>query len=221
MKNIFICGLSGSGKDTLAKHFNANGYNNMRLAETIKRIICEKENLTFDEIEEQKRTDFLLRKMHNDVADELGHKAHITRLKQLINKTSMDFQWMSEKQKLQPTCVIDVRADYEIETLLGAGFIGIFLSRTTAEYRQTSHYTEQNMFQNGKLKEYVDEYPNQCIIVFNDVDNSTSDDFTDSIQAANNSLAEFENVYIPKIDEAIGKYNFCGINIHRCSDNEK
>lgn len=56
-KNIIIVGLTGSGKDTIADDLVYNSdYFKLRIAGTIKQIICEKHELSETELEEVKRT---------------------------------------------------------------------------------------------------------------------------------------------------------------------
>jgi hypothetical protein len=51
----------------------------IKIADTIKRIICEKNNLTFDELEILKRSNPEFRKMHNVIGEYLGITSTLNR----------------------------------------------------------------------------------------------------------------------------------------------
>ena len=166
--NIFVCGLSGSGKDTVTNYVKDNyGYIPFRLAETIKRIITEKRGITFDELEVLKRKFPEIRKEHNDVSTELTLNAFYTRMQQIVDRTCMEFQILPEFWKNNPIIVRDVRAKHEIEFFLQNGYIGIFLERRTGEYQQKEHYTEWDVISSGAIDEYRKQFFGQCITLDN------------------------------------------------------
>ncbi len=176
MNNIFVCGLSGSGKDSVANHFrDVYGFMKLRIADTIKRIICESKGLTFEELEIQKRTNPELRKLHNDVSKMLDgiagfDQSTLNRLKMLIDGTAFDYQYIPKENFIRefPKVICDCRTFKEAEMLLKAGWTGIFLSRIPIEYRDSTHFTEQNLFFNGGLFELQQIFPPELIrIVFN------------------------------------------------------
>jgi len=163
---IFVYGMSGSGKDTIANYLkNSLGFMKLRIADTIKRIICEKCDLTFDELELQKRSNKSLRSLHHRVGEYLDTPIDIylnnfndnngttNRINQLINGTALDYQHFSD-DFIQKTCkvICDVRTFEWSEQLLNAGWIGIFLTRTTPEFKESDNFTEQNIFSNGGIE---------------------------------------------------------------------
>lgn len=177
-KNIFVYGLTGSGKDTVSNYLVENyGYLKLRIADTIKRIICESKNISLEELEIQKRINPELRMLHHEVSQILDNIARfpqssINRVKQLINGTAFDYQHLvtnnnqfniDEVNKV----ICDCRTFGEAKEFLDAGWTGIFLSRTTNEFKHESHFTEQYMFTNGQLAEFIEKYKNQVKVIFN------------------------------------------------------
>jgi len=173
--NIFVYGLSNSGKDTISDYLvEWHEYMKLRIADTIKRIICESKLLSFKELEEQKRKNPALRKMHNDVSkilDEIAgfEQSSLNRVKQIINGTALDYQHIKPIFIEDiPKVICDCRTIAEAKLLLDAGWWGIFLTRTTSEYKDSSHFTEQNMFCNGQLKKLLNEYRyKQIYLIYN------------------------------------------------------
>lgn len=166
--DVFFYGMSGSGKDTASDFLkNIYNYRKIRIADTIKRIICEKENLTFEELEVQKRTNPLLRQLHHDVGDYLDSKdGTMNRIGQIIKHKALDFQYLSDIDKSEMNIVVcDVREKKEAEEFLKAGWIGICLSRKTSE--TSNHRTDISMFDNCELDILKGKYPNQIFVVDN------------------------------------------------------
>jgi len=166
--NVFFYGMSGSGKDTGSDFLkNIYKYRKVRIADTIKRIICEKENLTMDELEVQKRTNPYLRELHHDVGDYLDSmNGTMNRIGQIIKLTSLDFQYFTDEEKESMNIfVCDVREKKEAEEFLKDGWIGICLSRKTSE--TSNHRTDISMFDNGQLDELKEKYPDQVYVVDN------------------------------------------------------
>lgn len=164
--DFFVAGLTGSGKDTVTNYIKQYfHYNKMRIARTIKTIICEKNDVTFDELEILKREKPEFREKHHEESDYLKIEATLTRTKQIANRTSMDYESMKDKE--EPIVVCDVRIMEEAEILFQHNSYGIFLSRTTGEYKNAAHFTEKNMFLNGDLKSLISRFGEQCIIVLN------------------------------------------------------
>lgn len=176
MKNVFIYGMSGAGKDTAANYLRDTlGYLKLRIAGTIKQYIFETYGFkNQEEFENAKRTNPEIRKAHNIVGrlidneglEHTGQAGSLNRLDQLIARTSLEFEIhynMSDK----PLCIVDVRTKDEAEKCLKAGFIGIFLDRRAQEYADRTHKTEQDMFINGELMSLVKNYQEQSILIFN------------------------------------------------------
>ena len=175
MINYFVCGLSGAGKDTVSNYLvNNHEYMKLRIADTIKRIICEAKNLTFNELEEQKRINPELRTLHNIVSktlDEIAgfEQSSTNRLQQLINGTALDYQHIKGYVLAIPKVICDCRTFEEASILLNSGWTGIFLTRTSKEFKDSTHFTEQNMFYNGELRQLQETYnPVLINIIFND-----------------------------------------------------
>lgn len=163
--NIFLYGLSGAGKDTIANYLRDNfNYLKLRIAGTIKQYVFETNGFESQEqFEEEKRNRPEIRKQHHIFGkqyDEDGLKlsnreATYNRVESLINRTALEFEIVRNTKDL-PLCIVDAREFNEVETLLNAGFIGIFLTRQNKkEYIDSKHKTEQNLF------ERLDEFSNK------------------------------------------------------------
>lgn len=165
--DFFVAGLTGSGKDTVSDYLKGYyGMRKMRIAGTIKQIICEDLNMTFDELEESKRTNPDIRMKHHEVSAMLGNqKGSLVRTEQIAKHQSFDLNIVDDPER--PIVVCDVRTMEEAEILLQNGWIGIFLERTTSEFRHESHFTENNMFQNGNIVELAEVYGDNMLVVFN------------------------------------------------------
>lgn len=163
--DFFISGKIGSGKDTIADYLKSYfGYYKFRIADTIKRIICEKRNISFDELEVLKRSNPEIRNEHTDTGDWLGIETNINRCELLTNRKALDWQNLNISN---PFVVCDARSLQESEIFLKTGAYGIFLSRLTEEYSKITHWTETNLFTNGVLKQLINDYPEQIIVVLN------------------------------------------------------
>lgn len=181
MKNYFVYGMSNSGKDTISNYLRDRyGYAKLRIARTIKQIICEEHDLTYDELEKLKRTDPKFRLEHHRVSEMLGNKkASMLRLKQLVDGRSMDFEYVDGRK---PRVICDCRDFEESDMMLNSGWVGIFLTRTTGEFRDSTHYTEQFMFSNDDLKRLAKIYGfGKLIIIDNRIDKSDESIFVDGI----------------------------------------
>lgn len=167
--NIFIWGLSGSGKDTLSNFMVEEfGYLKVRIADTIKRIIMEQENLTFEELEEQKRINPELRNRHHEVGLYMDAKDGTKhRIGQIIRRKALDIVNLPEEIRNKNMVVCDCRGIEEAKQFLDAGWYGIYLNRKPNEYRNEKHWTEKDMFENGDLKELLSKYGNKNILCFN------------------------------------------------------
>lgn len=183
LPNIFICGLSGSGKDTTLKHILAihPEYLKIRCAETIKRMVTEVNNISFDELEVQKRIEPKLRSQHNEFDNMMrpftGKPEQISsanRYKMIVNRTSMDFTnpvLDANKEQLltNPICVFDGRDSEACNTFIKSGFIGIFLTRSNSEFRNRHHETEADNISNGTIEELCKlGFAENIIIIDND-----------------------------------------------------
>lgn len=165
--NLFVCGQTNSGKDTISNHLHDKyGYSKLRIARTIKQIICERHCISFDELEVLKRIDKQFRDEHHEVSEMLGNEtASINRLKQLIDGSSMDYEYVDfSKSKI----IVDVRTFNEAKLLFEKGYYGIFLTRRTDEY-QAGHYTDKFMFTNGCIDIFFKEFNDRFIIIDNHI----------------------------------------------------
>lgn len=180
IKNIFIEGCSGSGKDTLANYFrDIHGYFKIRIADTIKRIICETENLTLNELEAQKRNNHELRLLHNEVGKYLDSKnGTVNRINQIINRVALDFQHIQNPESLK-VCVCDARGYDNSEQLLKAGFLGFLLMRDPREFGNPEHWTEKTFARDKRIIELAEKYHKQMVVIFN-LDRKISLDELDS-----------------------------------------
>ena len=217
LPDLFVWGLTGSGKDTLGNYFSSYyEYRKIRIAGTIKQIICEKFGYTPEELEIKKRTDPSLRLEHHLQSEHLGNQmGSLNRTHQIAVHKSFDLQLCSDAEKQLFVC--DNRTYDESKILLDYDWTGIFLARTTTEFKKEGHFTEQNMFLNGELKKLAENHAHQMLIVFNDKDsnivdirtwlvgftvqpkyihlpNATAEQLIDAVDdALNNWFTEFQN----------------------------
>lgn len=165
--NIFICGLSGSGKDTLVSEFcKRMPFVKIRLAETLKRMITEVNGISFDELENLKRVTPKLRSQHNEFdvmlrpfTDNPDLISSASRYDLIINRKSMDFtnpviDGIDESLMNNPIIIIDGRDSLGTRKFIEAGYVGIFLTRTNhdTQFRNTSHETEADNISNGTVE---------------------------------------------------------------------
>lgn len=169
--NIFLWGLSGAGKDTIANHikYNHDNWLILRLASTVKRIICETQNIPYYRLETEKRLNPELRKMHNYVGRMLDkYKGTNNRLSQLMHYSAFDYENIKHPEKYN-RIIIDIRSEEHVDTLLNNGWIGIFLTRySNAEYRDATHHTEQNLFLNGTFPYLVLKFGLRVLVIDNE-----------------------------------------------------
>lgn len=177
MKNIFIYGLSGAGKDTISNYLRDNfGYLKLRIAGTIKQYVFETYGFkTQEEFEKSKRINQDVRKAHNIFGEQYDNEgiarsskeATTNRIDSLINKTALEFE-ISKDMINSPICIVDVRTRFEAERLLNAGFYGIFLTRKNkSEFVDNQHKTEQNIYMNYEFKQLCDSHINNIILIDN------------------------------------------------------
>lgn len=187
-KNIFVYGMSGSGKDTIANYLRDNyNYAKLRCAGTIKQYVFETYGFnTQKEFENAKRMKPEIRVAHNifgnlydkeskKLSNELGS---LNRLRNIINRESLEFE-ITKGIQTSNICICDCRCIEEVEMLLDAGWYGIFLHRKTNEFKDTQHRTEQSILDNGELLKLILEnqkYLPQIFHIMNDTEvyNDTS-----------------------------------------------
>lgn len=153
--NVFLYGLSGAGKDTIANYLRDNyGYIKLRVAGTIKQIIMETKN--FDDLEYmefQKRISPEVRKAHNvigTILDSVGELISASdgsknRLRLLVRERSLESE-MIKDYHTYPKVICDIRTEEELNYILShsSDYIGILLKRKNhAEYSDKKHKTEQ------------------------------------------------------------------------------
>jgi adenylate kinase len=167
--DMFVAGLTGSGKSTVASFLHSYyGMRKMRIAGTIKQIICEDLGVTPDELEERKRKDPAVRLKHHEVSQMLGNQhGSLNRTALIAAHESFDLTIVDDPEN--PIVVEDVRTKDEAIVLLDANWVGIFLERTTDEFRKADHFTENNMFDNGTIVELSNmlDYGERMVVVFN------------------------------------------------------
>ena len=203
-KDLFIYGKIGSGKDILSNKIISKFPFHLlfRLSGTIKQIIMEQKNLTFDELEELKRTDSEIRNLHHTIGDYIGGDITANnRLKQLINRTSFDMKNISDV-KWCPIIINDIRTKENIltlfETINSDKYLKfreeysydkpsiIFLTRESEEYqnkiKSNFHYTDEDCMKlplfSQILKPYLQkEFEDNFDIYL--IDNADITDFDD------------------------------------------
>lgn len=182
MKDLFICGLIGSGKDTTVEYLRTKkNYWKIRNARTIKGVIQDVKGFTNDELEHEKRTKPEIRQMHHDVDAMLTSMEPYVRpliksqnrLKLIVQRQSLEFE-----NNIDKFVISDVRAYDEIKTVFENSntIKGIFLLRTsdTTEYINNNHWTNKLNYNDTKLIDLLNKYNDRCIIVDNqgnDVEN--------------------------------------------------
>lgn len=175
---LFVCGLSGSGKDTIADYFKVRyNFAKLRLASTIKNYICETNGFAgYDELEFWKRQKPDIRRLHTTVGDVFNKEAEknghdfyksysLNVMYQLITRQHGTFELCERIPYDYIIC--DVRMPEEITLLLETGHFGIFLTRTTDEYQVKGHVTETNIFTNGLYEDLKSCYGNQMFVINN------------------------------------------------------
>lgn len=163
--NIFLCGLSGSGKDTFVNELTKRGsFVKIRLAETIKRMVTELNNISFEELETLKRTVPELRSQHNEFdlmmrefTEDPSEMSSANRCRMIIKRKTMDFtnpvvDGIDNILQTAPMIIIDGRAVSETLEFIEAGFVGVFLTRTNSEFRNPEHETEADNISNGTIR---------------------------------------------------------------------
>ena len=174
--NIFVYGMSGSGKDTVA-NFLRDNYNFMklRIAGTIKQYVYETYGFkSLEEFEQVKRINSEVRIAHNAFGNyydknamQLSNNlASLNRLQNLIDRKAFEFDMIKDFDKSN-VCICDARCIEEIEMLLNAGWYGIFLNRTTNEYKDSTHRTEQPIYEQDSFKTFIELYVKQCYFIDN------------------------------------------------------
>lgn len=190
MTDVFVWGLSGAGKDTISNYLAKDyGFLKMRIALTIKLIICEAKGISLDDLEEQKRTNPELRKMHHQVSDILDgiagmKQSSLKRLALMIQRKSFEFEFISAAITT-PIVITDARTIEEVKMMLQNGFYGIFLTRRSSEFKQAGHFTEKFIFDEEQFKGLHNIYARNIAIIDNTGDESYNNkieypiDFTD------------------------------------------
>lgn len=194
--NIFLYGLSGAGKDTLADYLRDNyDYLKLRTAGTIKQFVFETYGFkTQSEFEKAKRTISEVRKAHNKFSSEqyIMHSelntASTNRVKQIIDKESFEFEIVKDL-KSKPICVSDVRYLEHIVLLMMAGYKAVFLTRRANEYADTKHESEQYIFNNIESLKVILKCgkKDQIYLVFN------NNETTEMIEQYINTLEQHTN----------------------------
>lgn len=174
---LFIYGMSGAGKDTVSNYLrDSMNFLKFRIAGTIKSFVFEVNGFsTQGKFEYEKR--------HNPEIRELHHKfggyylrnskndvpTHLNRLRQLINRESMEFDIIPrELRNSVNICISDVRMKDEIEVLLENNFCGIFLTkRNTDEFTNKKHKTEKDIFKTNFFDNLDPETKSRLVIIDN------------------------------------------------------
>lgn len=154
-RNIFLMGLSGAGKDTIAQHLRDNlGYRIVRLSTTVKNLVYETFNFkTVADYEEAKRKFSYVRKAHNNIGDEYdtrgefqaGTKSSDNRLTHIINNELIENDMVLGFDQM-PIVIPDIRKCTDASRLLEYGWVGVMLGRRNySEYRNAKHHTEEDI----------------------------------------------------------------------------
>ena len=199
-RNVFVYGMTGCGKDTVSNWLKDEyNYLKLRIAKTIKQVICENHNISFDELEILKRTNPEIREEHHKVSNYLSMQSSLNRCKLLCNGKAMDYEHIPFHEYM-PKVICDTRTIFETEIFLKQGWTGIFLTRTTNEYKNSEHYTEQNILFNGELRKIYSKYINQIMIIENSGNNLKLDfDFYHITDGTPEDLFDTINLLVSKL----------------------
>jgi hypothetical protein len=195
--NLFVYGLSGSGKDSISNYLrDKHGYIKLRLSKTIKQIICETKGIDTDYLETMKRDNPKLRMAHWETGMQLDNLSHlntgvnhsVNRLLSFYEKTALDFELVKDL-KDKPQIICDCRIGDEIEVALDKKYVGIWLMRKPNEFvGDGKHKTEQNFFnlENEKnILNYVNKVFDVPQLVICNVDKASKEDFEKYIAKCN------------------------------------
>lgn len=213
-KNIIIVGLTGSGKDTIADDLVYNSdYFKLRIAGTIKQIICEKHELSETELEEVKRTNPVIRQEHHDIGNEMdSFNGTSNRVKLIISGKLGELKY---KQNHQQIVVTDGRSlTKEVKQFLdNSEWCGIFLSRNNydKEYKNDNHWTDDLTIEKSLNFINDNNFFGQSIIIINDKELYSLDE--KYIEIASKCLGYFN------ISEDSSKINLLSV-IKHCVENE-
>lgn len=179
---MFTWGLSGSGKDTICNALKKRGVLTLRIARTIKQVICEKYDITMEELDHLKRFNPAFRELHRDVqvyletldksvsGEDVVAEGPMNRLKQLVNYTAFDYDMLPASTLMSfPRVIVDVRKIDEVRMLLKSGFHGIFLTRIPTEHVIQGHPTEVYLPLHEVMMEFESQYPYQIHLIDNRV----------------------------------------------------
>lgn len=199
--DIFIYGLTGSGKTTISKYLSEYyKYRNFRNAGTIKQIIAERHNWSPDELEEQKRNDPKIRMEHHEISDFLTKEGTLNRCKMLATRRAFEFENIEDPER--QICIGDTR-DYEEATIyLEHEFHGIFLTRITGEFN-AKHWTDVNIFQSDNFQKICNQFGGQITIIDNAIKSYLSDEFFQSLPDNVNVIRLGENCNAEELIESI------------------
>lgn len=198
--NIFLYGLSGAGKDTIANYLRDEyGYLKLRIAGTIKQFVFETYGFkNMEEFENSKRSNPEVRLRHNTFGSQYDKEgiehtnveASINRLNDLINRTALEFE-ISRDMEYAEICITDVRTFEEAKVLLNADFVGLFLTRQNEkEFAKKDNKTELGLIENNKIL----ELPNhENIYIIRNHENSINDDFGKFKDSENNLIFDTFN----------------------------
>ena len=178
---LFVCGLINSGKDTVVRQLQGQGYHKLRLASTIKMFISDTLGVGHEQLETLKRENPEVRDMHHEISammDNFAHKTHgnliekgnipvsTNRLEMILERTAMDFE-----NHIEDYVISDIRAFHEIVTAFTESHTikGIFLLRNNVdgEYVNGNHWTNKLDFNSDKLIELLNEFRERVIIIDN------------------------------------------------------
>lgn len=224
-KNVFIYGLSGAGKDTIANYLRDKyGYLKLRIAGTIKQYVFETYGFkTQEEFEKAKREIPDVRKAHNifgkqydkEGLERSNREATENRINAICDKTALEFE-IKYNMKDYPICVVDVRNKFEAELLLNRGFHGIFLNRRNNEFADNKHKTEQDMFINGELKSLIENLKESNITIIFNSENALSLNEFDNIREKIDSLNNKVKIPISVTNGSIQELLLCIKDLVNC-----
>lgn len=189
-KRVFVCGLSASGKDTIANYLrDEHDFAKFRLASSIKNQIVETNGFEgYEELEFWKRKYPEIRRQHTKIGDDLTRATKDISKKQVHNNfkhysLNMCYLFATRKHGIFEICnnipqnyvICDVRMPEEIYFLLRTGHFGIFLTRDTSEYKVNGHITETNIFTNGLYEDMKKLFGKQMFLINNPVSGCVRD----------------------------------------------
>lgn len=220
--NIFVWGLSRSGKTTISEYIRDKyNYLMLRQAGTIKNILCDKYKTNIEGLEELKSNPHInIRKQHYQVGEMIAKFLHnhtkgdfnvtealydMSIAYNIIQRNHPIFESLRKSDDYN-VLVSDVRSLSTALLFLKAGWTGIFLTRRLEE-EITSHFTDVDIMRNGMLEDSIKELDiaTSNIHIIHDSDFNSS--ILSYIPESNSHIIEDVNGLLTTADSIVNDVN--------------